>query len=239
MEADGTDTEGMETGGTEDGERERQGRVRGFLGVVADRVMDTAPRIPVRGRETLFRQFPGLGPEEIADRLVSGATRSSATVGAGVGAAAMMPVPPAMPAELAAELVGVASVEIKLIAELHELYGCPAPGTSSQRAFAYLSAWTGQRGVNLTKPTTLNAAMGGQLKRELREQIMKRTLRNLPNLTPFLVGAAVGAVMNRNDTAKLARRVRADLRAQHVPWEVSHAEGHPRTALPGDATDQS
>ena len=43
------------------------------------------------------------------------------------------------------------------------------------------------------------------MKRELRQQIMKRTVRDLPNLMPFMVGAAVGAVMNRRDTKKLAR----------------------------------
>lgn len=201
-------------------EATRNGRIRGFVAAVADRVIANAPRIPVRDLETLRRHFPGLGPEEIADRLVSGATKSSATVGAGVGVAAMMPVPPAMPAELGAELVGVASVELKLIAELHEVYGRRAPGTVKQRSAAYLAAWTSERGINLTKPTTLNAALGGQLKRELRQQLLKRTVRNLPNLAPFMVGAAVGAVLNRHDTARLARRIRADLRKTQVPWDA-------------------
>ncbi|MGW7352416.1 hypothetical protein [Streptomyces sp. NPDC054784] len=209
-----------DTDGDERREGERRGRVRAFLGVVADRVVDTAPRIPVRELETLRRQFPGLGPEEIADRLVSTATKGSATVGAGVGAAAMMPVPPAMPAELAAELVGVATVELKLIAELHEVYGCRAPGSVSERSAAYLASWTTQRGINLTKPTTLNAALGGQLKRRLRQEIMKRSVRNLPNLAPFMVGAAVGAVMNSHDTARLARSIRADLRRTQIPWDA-------------------
>ncbi|AXK37301.1 hypothetical protein DVA86_12930 [Streptomyces armeniacus] len=228
----GADAGGRDAAGTDDGEG--RGRVRAFLGVVTDRVIETAPRIPVRELETLRRQFPGLGPEEIADRLVSAATKGSATVGAGVGAAAMMPVPPAMPAELAAELVGVASVELKLIAELHEVYGRRAPGTVSQRSAAYLTAWTTQRGINLTKPTTLNAALGGQLKRELRQQITKRTVRNLPNLAPFMVGAAVGAVMNSHDTARLARRVREDLRKTQVPWDALPARG---IAAPGDPPD--
>ncbi|WP_346777193.1 hypothetical protein [Streptomyces sp. HNM0575] len=196
------------------------GKVRAFLGVVADRVIETAPRIPVRDLETLRRQFPGLGPEEIADKLVAGAVRGSATVGAGVGAAAMLPVPPAMPAELAAEIVGVASVELKLIAELHELYGRRPPGNAKQRATAYLGAWTSERGIDVTRPTTLNAALGGQMKRELRQQLLKRTVRNLPNLTPFLVGAAVGAVMNSRDTKKIAEKIRKDLRAHGDGWEA-------------------
>jgi hypothetical protein len=34
-----------------------------------------------------------------------------------------------------------------------------------------------------------------------------------------MVGAAVGAVMNRRDTKKLAARIRADLRKIQVPWD--------------------
>ncbi len=36
---------------------------------------------------------------------------------------------------------------------------------------------------------------------------------------PFMVGAAVGAVLNRRDTRRLAARIRADLRKIQVPWE--------------------
>ncbi|MFJ3901265.1 hypothetical protein [Streptomyces sp. NPDC090025] len=190
------------------------------IGYLADRVIETAPRVPVRDLATLRRQFPGLGPDQIADKLVFGAANASATVGAGVGAAAMLPVPPAMPAELAAEITGVAAVELKLIAELYEVYGLRPPGTLPQRTTVYLTAWAEERGIDPTKPTTVNAALGGQLKRELRQQIMKRMVRNLPNLAPFMVGAAVGAVMNRRDTKKLAAHVRKDLRARAVPWDT-------------------
>ncbi|MFV2119489.1 hypothetical protein ACE14D_14000, partial [Streptomyces sp. Act-28] len=145
---------------------------------------------------------------------------ASATVGAGVGAAAMLPVPPAMPAELAAEITGIAAVELKLIAELHEVYGQRPPGTLKERSAAYLTAWTEERGIDVTRPTTVNAALGGRMRRQLRQQIMKRTVRNLPNLLPFMVGAAVGAVMNRRDTRKLAERIRADLRTRQVPWDA-------------------
>lgn len=183
------------------------------MGVVADRIVETAPRVPVRDLATLRAQFPGLGEEEIADRLVSAAVKGSATVGAGVGAAAMLPVPPAMPAELGSELVGVALVEWKLIAELHEVYGRRPPGNARQRAVACLGAWASGRGVDIARPTTLNAGVSGRLKRELRQRLLKRTVRNLPNLAPFMVGAAVGAVLNRRDTRALAEKIRNDLRA--------------------------
>ncbi|MDK1475924.1 hypothetical protein QNO07_21320 [Streptomyces sp. 549] len=194
-------------------------RLRAFLGAVADRLIDTAPRIPARDLATLRAQFPGQGPEEIADRLVSTAVRGSATVGAGVGAAAMLPVPPAMPAELAAEIIGVASIELKLIAELHELYGARPAGTATQRGTAYLNAWSSERGIDPVVPATVTVALGVQFRRELRHRLMKRSLRNLPNLTPFLIGAAAGAAMNRRETRKLAERIRADLRDRpRQPW---------------------
>ncbi|MER6013651.1 hypothetical protein [Streptomyces bluensis] len=203
-----------------EGARKGGNRARAALAQLADRIVDIAPRIPVRDLATLRRQFPGLGPEEIADRLVAGAANASSTVGAGIGAAAMLPVPPAMPTELAAEITAIAAIELKLIAELHEVYGVRPPGNLKQRSTAYLSSWTGERGIDVVKPSTYNAALGSQMKRELRQQIMKRTVRNLPNLMPFMVGAAVGAVMNRRDTKHLAERIRKDLRRLQVPWDA-------------------
>ncbi|GAA2245894.1 hypothetical protein GCM10010145_10960 [Streptomyces ruber] len=197
-----------------------RGRARAGLAYLADRLIETAPRIPVRDLATLRRQFPGLGPEQIADKLVAGAANASSAVGAGIGAVAMMPVPPAMPTELAAEITGVAAIELKLIAELHEVYGQRPPGNLKERSTAYLGSWSGERGIDVTRPATFNAALGSQMKRELRQQIMKRMVRNLPNLMPFMVGAAVGAVMNRRDTKHLAERIRKDLRRNQVPWEA-------------------
>ncbi|PAZ14769.1 hypothetical protein CLM62_17625 [Streptomyces sp. SA15] len=225
-----------------EGVRKGGSRARAALAQLADRLIDNAPRIPVRDLATLRRQFPGLGPEELADKLVTGASSATATVGAGIGAAAMMPVPPAMPAELAAEITGVAAIELKLIAELHEVYGVRPPGNLKQRSTAYLNSWSGERGIDVTKPSTLNGALNSRMKQQLRQQIMKRMVRNLPNLMPFMVGAAVGAVMNRRDTRQLAERIRADLREKQVPWDELPALPPletPKDALPiGDIPEQ-
>jgi hypothetical protein len=132
----------------------------------------------------------------------------------------MLPTPPAMAAELVTETFAVAVVEYKLIAELHEVYGLRADGSVRQRATVYLAEWTQRRGIDVTKPSTLDLALGVRMKRELRQQLVKRTMRNLPTLTPFMVGAAIGAVMNRRDTHRLAARVRKDLREHLVPWDV-------------------
>ncbi|MEU9733684.1 hypothetical protein [Streptomyces sp. NPDC048002] len=204
-------TEGVRKGGS---------RAKAALSYLADRIIENAPRVPVRDLATLRRQFPGLGPEQLADKLVAGAMAATSTVGAGVGAAAMLPVPPAMPTELAAEITGVAAIELKLIAELHEVYGVRPPGNLKQRSTAYLDSWSGERGIVVTKPSTVSSALNSHMKHQLRQQIMKRMVRNLPNLMPFMVGAAVGALMNRRDTKKLADRIRADLRRNQVPWEA-------------------
>ncbi|MGW7081928.1 hypothetical protein ACWGH2_00295 [Streptomyces sp. NPDC054871] len=208
------------TDGVKAGVRKSGRSAKAGIGYLADRIIENAPRVPVRDLGTLRKQFPGLDAERLADKLISGAANATSTVGAGVGAAAMMPVPPAMPAEMAAEITGVAAIELKLIAELHEVYGLRPPGNLKERSSAYLTAWTEERGIDVVKPASINAALGGQMKRELRQQIMKRMVRNLPNLMPFMVGAAVGAVMNRRDTKKLAERVRADLRRVQVPWDA-------------------
>ncbi|MBM7091644.1 hypothetical protein G3I20_16745 [Streptomyces sp. SID8111] len=218
-----------------EGARKGGARARAGLAYLADRIIEMAPRVPVRDLQTLRAQFPGLGPEELADKLVAGAANATATVGAGVGAAAAMPVPPAMPAELAAEVTGVAAIELKLIAELHEVYGVRPAGTLARRSTVYLNTWSEERGVEATKPSTVSAALNSRMKRELRQRIMKRTVRNLPNLMPFLVGAAVGAFMNRRDTRKLAARIRADLRRIQVPWD--RLAPLPALETPADALD--
>ncbi|MFF8915571.1 hypothetical protein ACF08M_20165 [Streptomyces sp. NPDC015032] len=213
---------------------------RAAIGHIADLIIENAPRIPVRDLATLRKQFPGLGPEELADKLIAGAGRATATVGAGIGAAAMLPVPPAMLAELTAEITGVAAIEMKLVAELHEVYGLRPPGGIAQRSGAYLTSWTEERGIDVGHPTTVNAALGGQMKRELRQQIMKRMARDLPNLVPFMVGAVVGATMNRRDTRKLAERVRKDLRKRQISWDrlpqlpPLERPAAPRKGLPGE-----
>ncbi|WKX73023.1 hypothetical protein [Streptomyces sp. XD-27] len=194
--------------------------VRAGLTTTVERIIANAPRIPVRDLATLRAQFPGLGPEELADALVAGAVKGTSTVGAGIGAAAMLPVPPALPAELAAEIVGVAAVEFKLVAELHEVYGLRAPGGRRLRAAAYLASWADERGIDVAAPVTVNAALGVQLRRELRQKVLKRSFRNLPGLAPYMIGAVVGATTNRRETRKLAEKIRKDLRARQLTWEA-------------------
>ncbi|MFD8755280.1 hypothetical protein ACFV0O_30545 [Kitasatospora sp. NPDC059577] len=202
------------------GGRAAKGAARGAAyggRALTEQLVRAAPRIPVRDLAALRAQHPGAGfPEQLADLLVTGAVRASGALGAGVGAAAMMPVPPAMPVEIAAETIAVAAVEIKLIAELHEVYGVPAQGTVTQRAGAYLGAWANRRGIDATllvRPAGFAAlAIGAEVRQQVRRRLTRSSLRHLPSVTPLLVGAGIGATMNRRETRRLADEIRADLR---------------------------
>jgi len=114
---------------------------------LAGQVMAMAPRLRVRDHAALRAQFPGQSAEEIADALIEGASRASATAGGAVGVWAALPTLPAFPAEVAAETLILVGIELKLIAELHEAYGTPAPGNVAERMSAYVAAWAHRRGV--------------------------------------------------------------------------------------------
>jgi hypothetical protein len=99
-------------------------------------VVAMAPRLRVRDQATLRTQFPGKSAEEIADALIEGAARASAAAGGAAGVVSALPVLPAFPAEVVAETLVVVGIEIKLVAELHEAYGTPAPGKFPERVSA-------------------------------------------------------------------------------------------------------
>jgi hypothetical protein len=168
------------------------------------------PRIPVRDLETLRAQFPGLPPEDLAEALIQGASRASAGVGAAAGAAMILPLP-AAPIEIAVETLTLVGIEVKLTAELHEVYGLRAPGTTSDRMQAYLGAWSHRRGVALA-PTGVILAVGSPLRRQLQRRLIARAGRSATSLGPLLTGALAGAALNRRETRRLGNDVREDLR---------------------------
>ena len=174
-------------------------------------VLAMAPRLPIRSIETLRVQFPGLGPEELADALVEGAARASAGVGATVGAAMVLPVVPTIPVEIGVETLALVGIELKLVAELHEVYGMRAPGSRADRMMAYVDAWAHRRGIGLA-PAGLVVAVGSPLRRRLERRLIARAGRSATSLGPLLTGAAVGALLNRRETRKLGTEVRDDLR---------------------------
>ncbi|GIH99621.1 hypothetical protein [Planobispora takensis] len=184
---------------------------------LADVFMAVAPRIPIRDLETLSAHHHGLIGEALADDLARTAAKATMTVGAigGALAAAEFAAPPLLlsaPAQLVAETLVVAAIEVKLIAELHEVYGVQVPGGGPQRAIAFVTAWSKQRGVDPMAPASVTLALGAAAKTALRNRLMRTLGRHLTTLGPFLTGAVAGGTLNRAATRKLSEVVRVDLR---------------------------
>jgi hypothetical protein len=184
---------------------------------LTDVLVDVVPRIPVRDLATLQAQHPGLDREDLASVLISGAAKSTGAVGAAGGALAAVefaatPMLLAAPVQIAAETLVIAGIEIKLIAELHEAYDAAVAGTSSQRAAAYLQAWTNRRGIDPFAPGGLRLSVGVAARRAIRRRLVRRAGRNLSTLGPMMSGALAGSVLNHRETKKLGEEVRADLR---------------------------
>jgi len=173
-------------------------------------VLAMAPRLPVRDQQRLRAQFPGLGPEELADALIHGAARSAAVVGAAAGAAMVLPLPTA-PVEILVETMAVVGIEIKLVAELHEVYGMRAPGSAPERMLAYVGAWAQRSGVALA-PAGLILVAGSPLRRRLQRRLLARAGRSSVSLAPLLTGTMAAALLNRRETRRLGTDVRDDLR---------------------------
>jgi hypothetical protein len=182
---------------------------------LVSQVVAMAPRLRVRDQAALQAQFPGQSPDEIADALIQGAARAAAAAGAGAGMAAALPVLPAFPAEVAAETLLVVGIELKLVAELHEAYGTPAPGNLAERMSAYLAAWAHRRGVFMIEGGLI-LATGSPLARLLRRRLIARAGRSAVSLGPLLTGAAAGAMFNSRETRKLGRDIQRDLRRRAI-----------------------
>ncbi|MGH3712606.1 MAG: hypothetical protein ACRDT4_03985 [Micromonosporaceae bacterium] len=198
-------------------------RPTAVLGAVIDVLSEIAERLPLRDLATLRTHHPGLSDEELVTRLIRNASRATAAIGAtGGGIAAIeWAVPPTLltaPVLLTAETIAVATVELKLIGELHEVYGRPVRGTAVQRATALLTSWASRRGVNpLTSGRGMGAVLSTAARKELRDRLIRRFGRNLTTLGPLLTGAAVGAELNRRATKSVGEEIRKDLLEQVSP----------------------
>jgi hypothetical protein len=185
---------------------------------LADAVTDIAPHIRIRDRRTLHAHFANLDDDSIAAHLVASAARATATIGAagGVLSSIEMAAPPVLltaPVQIAAETVAVVAIEMKLIAELHELFDRGVAGTPAVRGAAYLGAWARRRGLDPFAPgPSLTGTVTGAAQRELRQRLIRRAGRNATTVVPFLAGAIAGASLNRRETLKLGDRILRDLR---------------------------
>ena len=186
-------------------------RVTSGVNWLTGQVVAMGPRLRIRDQVTLRAQFPGRSDDEIAGLLVDRAARATAAVGGATGAWAVLPVVPAFPAEVAAETLAVVGIEIKLVAELHEIYGMPAVGSPADRARAYIGSWASRRGVYRVDGGLLLVA-SSPLARQLARRLAGRARRSVFSLSPLLTGAVAGALLNRRETRKFGRDIRDELR---------------------------
>jgi hypothetical protein len=193
---------------------------------LAQTVVDLGEQLPVRGPDVLVARYGGLHGDALAEALIRAAARASASVGATAGAvvAAEELLPPAwlmVPLEILVETALVAGVEMKLIGELHEVYGQPVVEAPGQRAYALGRAWAERRGVGPALLVSGSPALAGTLGHQARSEVIRLVRRrlvrragvNLSGLAPFLVGAAAGAALNAHATRRLGEAVQKDLRA--------------------------
>jgi uncharacterized protein (DUF697 family) len=189
---------------------------------MTDVVGDIAPHVPVRDLDTLHEHFAGLDGDDLADRLIRNAARATGGIGAAGGGVASLqwvatPTLLSAPVLLAAETVAVVAIELKLIGELHEVYGQPITGSTTQRANALLQAWSGQRGVNPLLPGVgIASILGTASRKELQNTLLRRFGRNLTTIGPLLTGAAVASYLNRRATKNLGEHVQKDLRKKAI-----------------------
>ncbi|MEP6461938.1 MAG: hypothetical protein ABJC62_00650 [Frankiaceae bacterium] len=180
-------------------------------------VIEVAPQLPIRDLGALREQYDGLDGDVLAESLITAATRATAAVGAAGGAVAAIEfvAPPALltaPVLVAAETLAVVAIEVKLLAELHEVYRRRPQGSAAQRATAYVLAWASQRGIDPHQKAGLTGAVGGALQRQLRQRLMRRAGRNVTTYLPFLAGAVAGGELNRRETRRFAEAMLAELR---------------------------
>lgn len=185
--------------------------VTSSMGWLTAQVVAMEPRLRIRDQATLRAQFPGRSDDEIARLLIERAARAAATVGGTTGAWAALPALPAFPAEIAAETLAVVGIEIKLVAELHEVYGMGAVGSGTERARAYVGSWASRRGIYQVDGGLLLVA-GSPLARQLTRRLAARVRRSTFALAPLFTGALAGALLNRRETRRLGREMRDDLR---------------------------
>jgi hypothetical protein len=191
---------------------------------LVDVVIDVAPHVPIRDLATLRAHHRGLTDDALAQALIANATRVTGAIGAAGGMLSTleMAAPPLLlsaPIQVAAETLAVVAVELKLVAELHEVYGQPAVGTPAVRTAAYLGAWTRRRALepNPGRPA-LVSTLNGAARRELRRRLLRRAGTNMTTVVPFLAGAVAGGSLNSRETKRLAERISRDLGGRIDGW---------------------
>jgi uncharacterized protein (DUF697 family) len=174
---------------------------------LAETLLEAVPHIPVRDAPTLSAAHGARTGDALAEELIRSASRTTAGFGAIAGAlaGAHSVAPPtwvAAPAELVVETLAVVAVELKLVAELHEVYGMPVTDTT-----AVVVVWAEGRGVAQVVGRTPRR----ELTKMLQRRLARRAMRNMSSLIPLMAGAVAGAELNRRATRALGDKLVGDL----------------------------
>jgi hypothetical protein len=182
-------------------------------------VDDVVPHLPVRDLLTLRQHHGGLSGDDLAAALVTQAARVTAGIGGAAGAVASLELaaPPLLltaPAQLVAETLAVVAVEVKLVAELHVVYGRKVQGTRAQVALSYLAAWANRTAADGSGAPGLDlgSTLTATVRHRVRQRVVRRLQRNLATLAPFFVGAVTAAELNRRETKAVGAAVTSHLR---------------------------
>jgi hypothetical protein len=184
---------------------------------LTDTVVEFAPHIPVRDAAALHAHHPGLHGDDLARALIDAASHATGAVGAagGVVSSLEFATPPLLltsPVQVAAETVAVVAIELKLVAELHEVYGYPVTGSPAIKTAAYLGAWTRRRGLDPAGGGAgVAVLLSGAARQALRRRLMRRAGETAVTVMPFMTGAVAGASLNSRETKKLGQKIANDL----------------------------
>jgi hypothetical protein len=184
---------------------------------LTDTVAQLAPHVPVRDLPTLSAHHRGLVGDELAAALIDNASRATGAIGAAAGVVSSLEfaAPPLLltsPVQVAAETVAVIAVELKLVAELHEVYGRSAAGTSAMKAAAYLGAWTRRKALDRAGGDGVSGALTGAAGRALRRRVIRRAGSSATSVLPLLTGAVASASLNSRQTKRLGEQIAKELR---------------------------
>jgi len=187
-----------------------------------DAARSIAPRLPIRDRPTLERHLHVSDTEPMADVLVRNAASATAVAGSVGGVLVITSktgplMLAAIPLRVAAETLVVAMIELKLIGELHEVYGKPLAGTTVQRGTTALRLWASHRGFEIEDAGGIVGTLSQMARRPTTRRAAAAVTGKALGRKGIRIGAGIaGAVENRKTTYTLSEQVRAELRRRQI-----------------------
>jgi hypothetical protein len=171
------------------------------------------PRTQARSLAQLRAAYPALPPDEVAQRLVADAARTSAAVGAVAACCAIAPAPAAAPVATAGQSAAMSALRTRLTAELHTVYGLLDPSPMNDGATGYFAQRISRDAdaMSLAALPALAVAASRALPRKLR--------RRLPSLRRVVTASAVSAGLRcGRGTRRYGEALRRDLRDDPTAW---------------------